>query len=249
MNSSVGDETDAVARLARLDTCALSDALDKLELSGVVTGLHPLGGSGRVAGRAVTVRLGTGSPPAGPPRHLGTTAIEAAQQGDIIVIEHRSGVEAGGWGGILTLGAKLRGVAGVVVDGPVRDVDEARAHSFPVFARSCTARTARGRIVEINTNAAVLIGDATVRPGDYVLADASAVVFVSAERIEEVLAVAEAIASREAAMADALRAGRPITEVMGADYEHMLGQSGEGEGQSVSAPALHKRPDKPATGC
>lgn len=222
MDSEAGQAGAAVERLARLDCCALSDALDKLKLPGVVSGLPQLSGAGRIAGRAVTMKLGIGAPPPGPVRHLGTAAVEAAGPGSVIVVEQRSGVEAGSWGGILTLGAKLRGVAGVVADGPVRDIDEARACGFPVFARACTARTARGRVVELATNGPVAIGDVSVNDGDYVIADGSAVVFIKPEHIEQVLAAAESIATREAAMAQALHAGRPITEVMGADYEHML---------------------------
>jgi regulator of RNase E activity RraA len=209
-------------RLLRLDCCAVSDAMDKLKLSGVASGLPQRSGTGRMAGRAITMKLGTGSPPPGPVRHLGTTAVEAAQPGDVIVVEQKSGVEAGCWGGILTLGAKLRGVAGVVADGPVRDIDEAKGLDFAVFARSCTARTARGRVVELATNGPVAIGGVTVNPGDYVLADGSGVAFIKQEDIGPVLDAAEAIAAREAAMAQALREGRPITEVMGANYEHML---------------------------
>jgi regulator of RNase E activity RraA len=149
-------------------------------------------------------------------------AIEAAEPGDVIVVEQISGVEAGSWGGILTLGAKLRGVAGVVADGQVRDIDEAKGMDFPVFARSCTARTARGRIVQLATNGPVTIGAVVVNPGDYVIADGSGVAFIKPEDVERVLEAAESIAAREAAMAQALRAGRPITEVMGANYEHML---------------------------
>jgi len=212
----------AADRLSRLDCCAVSDALDKLKLGGVVSGLPQLSGSGRIAGRVITMKLGTGTVAPGPTRHLGTTAIEAANPGDVIVVEQKSGVEAGSWGGILALGAKLRGVAGVVADGPVRDIDEAKSLDFPVFARGCTARTARGRVVELATNGPVEIGSVAVNPGDYVIADGSGVVFIRAEDIERVLDAAESIASREAAMAQALRAGRPITEVMGANYEHML---------------------------
>ncbi len=212
----------ATDRLLRLDCCAVSDALDKLKLGGVVSGLPQLSGTGRIAGRVVTMKIGTGTPPPGPTRHLGTTAVEACKAGDVIVVEQRTGVEAGSWGGILTLGAKLRGVAGVVADGPVRDIDEAKGMDFPVFARACTARTARGRVVELATNGPVEIGNVTVNPGDYVIADGSGVAFITPADIGRVLDAAEAIAAREAAMAQALREGRPITEVMGASYEHML---------------------------
>src|SRR5512147_756357 len=115
-------EDQIAQRLAQLDTCAVSDALDKLGLKGCVTGLAALSVAQRIAGRVRTVKLvakGAGGVASGPPRHLGTSAIEAAGAGEIIVIEQRSGVDAGSWGGILSLGAKLRGVAGVIADGPV----------------------------------------------------------------------------------------------------------------------------------
>lgn len=219
------EQDDIVTRLMRLDTCAVSDALDKLGLHGCVTGLPPLSSTRKIAGRVHTVRLvakDQAPPASGPPRHLGTTAIEASKPGEIIVVEQKSGVDAGSWGGILSLGAKLRGIAGVVVDGPVRDVDEARQMDFPVFGRSATARTARNRIVEVGTDIPVTVGDLTVHPGDYVLADGSAVVLLAQKDAERILATAESIAGRETAMAKALRSGKPITEVMGADYEHML---------------------------
>ena len=211
-----------IQRLRRLDCCAVSDALDKLKLPGAVTGLPQRSGAGRIAGRVVTVKLGTGDAPPGPPRHLGCTAIEAAGADDVIVVEQRSGVEAGCWGGLLSLGAKVRGVAGVVADGPVRDIDEAIGHDFPVFSRALTSLTARGRVVEKGTGVPVEIGPVTVNAGDYVVADRSAVIFIAASDIERVLDAAEAIVAKEAAMAKAILAGTPIGQVMGGNYEHML---------------------------
>lgn len=213
---------DEVLRLRRLDACALSDALDRLGLAGVVTGLPQRSGSGRIAGRAVTVKLGTGAAPAGPPKHLGCTAIERAGPDQVIVVEQRSGVDAGCWGGLLSLAAKVRGVAGVIADGPVRDIDEARAMGFAVWARATTARTARGRVVELGTDVPVAIGDLTVAAGDLVFADRSAVIVVAAADAGRVLAAAEAIVAKEAAMAKAILAGTPVGEVMGGQYEHML---------------------------
>ena len=217
-----------VQRLRRLDACAVSDALDKLQLPGAVTGLPQRSGNGRIAGRAVTMKVGPGQPPPGPARHLGCTAIEQAGPDHIIVIEQRSGLEAGCWGGLLTLGAKVRGVAGVVADGPLRDVDEAVAYEFPVFSRSLTSRTARGRVVELGVQLPVTLGGAggevRVQPGDYVLADRSAVIFIAAADIDRVLDTAETIVAKEAAMAKAILSGTPIGQVMGGNYEHMLEQ-------------------------
>jgi 4-hydroxy-4-methyl-2-oxoglutarate aldolase len=220
--------SDLVARLRKIDCCALSDALDRLGMKGVVSGLPQRSGEGRIAGRAVTVKLGVGDPPPGPPRHLGVTAIEAAGPDDVIVVEQRTGVEAGSWGGLLTLGAKTRGVAGVVADGPVRDIDEAIGYGFAIFSRGLTARTARSRIVEKGTNLPIVIGDIEVAPGDFVAADRSAVVIIAAANIEKVLEAAEAIVTRETAMAKAIAAGTPIGEVMGGAYEHMLEPKSDG---------------------
>jgi 4-hydroxy-4-methyl-2-oxoglutarate aldolase len=216
------ESKNILARLRSLDTCALSDALDKLKLGTVVTGFAMQSGRGRIAGRAVTVKLGTGTPQDGPAKHLGAAAVERAGADDIIVIEQKTGIEAAGWGGLLSLGASLRGIQGVLCDGPVRDIDEARALSFPVFARSLTARTACGRIVELGTDTPIRFGEASVHPGDYVVADASAIVVIAAAEIIRVLETAGTIAVKEAAMAEALRRGEPIGAVMGANYEHML---------------------------
>ena len=213
---------EAVARLSRLDACAVSDALDKLGVTGVVTGIARLATDRRISGRVVTVKLekDDGRPAAS--RHLGTTALEAAQAGDVIVLEQRTGVDAACWGGNLSLAAQLRGIAGVVIDGPARDTDEARRYDFTVFARSATSRTARGRIVETGTNVPITIGDVQVSAGDYVVADGSAVVFVKAADIERVLDAAEIVADRERQMVADLKNGLPASQVMGKSYETML---------------------------
>jgi len=184
-------------RLSRMDSCAVSDALDKLGLSGSVTGILRVSTDRRIAGRVLTVKLdraeGRNST-----RHLCTAAIEA------------------------TIAAKMRGVAGAIIEGPARDIDESRQLDFPVFARTITGRTARGRIVEVSTGAPVVVGDVIVNSGDYVIADGSSVVFVAQADIGRVVDAAELIVRRESLMAQALRDGKRASEVMGANYEHML---------------------------
>lgn len=219
-------KNDLLQRLKRLDTCAVSDALDRLGITGqVATNLPRRASNLKIAGTAVTCRLvraGEALRRDTPARHLGTTAIELANSGDIIVVEQRTGIDAGCWGGILSLAASLKGIAGVVADGPVRDIEEAREYNLPVFCSALTARTARGRVEEESVNAPVCAGGVVVQAGDLIIADSSAVVFLHAARAAEIIAVAEHIAAREAAMTKDLLAGRAVTEVMGKDYEHML---------------------------
>lgn len=224
IQQTVGASTDPmVGRLARLDTCAVSDALDRLKLTGAVIGIKPQWPCPKIAGRAVTVKL---VPADGrtSTRHLGTAAVEAAGPGRVIVIDHAAREQPAGWGGILSLAAKTKGVEGIVCDGAVRDIDESREMGFPVFARSTVSITARGRVIEDDFNVPVHIGGVSVEPGDLVLADGSGICFIPGARAEEVLEAAEMIAAREAEMARDVRAGKSVVEVMGTNYETMAGK-------------------------
>lgn len=210
-------------RLLAIDTPSLSDSLDMLCLSGAVVGLSPMTVQRRIAGRVQTVRLGPAKEGL-PKRHLGAAAIMASEPGDVIAIQHGRD-DVSGWGGLLSRGALAKGVSGVVIDGGFRDIDEARELGLPVFGRAAVPVTARGRIAEHAWNEPITVGGVSVRPGDWVLADGSGVVFVDQDRIEEVLGVAAMIAKREALMARDIDGGRPIGQVLGADYEDMLKRS------------------------
>lgn len=215
-------DAEIVKRLMRFDSCTVSDALDKLGLSGVVVGLSPLTLPGRrVAGRAVTVKLGAPLPDL-PKRHLGAGAVMAAEAGDVIVVEHRGRTDVSGWGGLLSRGAVGRGMAAVIVDGACRDVDESRDLGLPVFARAPVPVTARGRVAEHDFNCPVTVAGLAVMPGDWLVADGSGVVFTPAAWLEQVIAVADDILARETLMARDIDAGIPIGDVMGANYEDML---------------------------
>ena len=213
---------DIVDRLFSLDTCTVSDAMDRCGLRGAVIGIHPVWSCPRIAGRVVTIRL----KPVGlerPKQHLGATAIDAAKAGDVLVVDNAGRVDVASWGGILALGAKTRQIQGVIIDGVCRDVDEIRDIGLPVYARGVVPITARGRIVQESFNQEIQCGAVAVRPADFVIADGSGIVFIPGQKAESVVAEAEAIALRQQAMTDAVRAGRPVGEVMaGMAYESML---------------------------
>jgi regulator of RNase E activity RraA len=213
-----------VERLSRLDTCTLSDALDALGIPGALSGISPQWPCGRIAGRVKTVELGLAADAVGvPTRHLGATAIAVAEPGDVIIVDNRAGNGfSAGWGGLLALAASLREVAGVVVYGACRDVDDVEAVGLPLFAHSATPRTARTRTVEVATNEPLEFEGITVTPGDLVLADRSGVVFVPYDRADEVLDKADDVFAKENEMADQLRLGVAVTDVLAGNYENML---------------------------
>jgi regulator of RNase E activity RraA len=205
---------EQVDRLRRLDTCAVSDALDTLGLAGATTGLRPLWAVPEpVAGRVRTVLAGRRES-GRPAQHIGAAAIEAAGPGDVLVIANEGRLDVSCWGGILTVAATRRGIGGVVVDGAMRDIAECEEHGFPVFGRAVVPVSARGRIVQLAMGEPVRIAGTTVHQDDLVLADRNGVVFVPAAEAGRVLGLAERIVTREDAMAAAVRAGQPVTEVM-----------------------------------
>ena len=211
-----------IERLAKLDTCAVSDALDSVGLQGATWGVGPLWACPRIAGRAMTMKI----KPVGlehPKQHLGTPTIEAATPGDIIVIDNAGRPDISTWGGLLSLSAKLKGLSGVVIDGACRDIDESRELGFPVYARRVVPITARGRVMQESCNQEIQFAGVQVHPGDLVIADGSGVVIVPREREQEVIDAAEVIFQKEAEMAASIRAGhsgREVLEKLG--YEQML---------------------------
>ena len=209
-------------RLAKLDTCAVSDGMDRLGLKGATFGVRPMWACPTIVGRAVTMKI----KPVGlekPKQHLGTAAIVAAQAGDIIVVDNGGRPDSSCWGGLLSLAAKTKGISGIVIDGACRDVDESRDLEFPVYARGALPMTARYRVMQESFNQEIQFAGVQVHPGDLVIADGSGVVVVSRSQEEEVVKEAEAVAATEARMADGIRQGISVLEVLEKlGYEAML---------------------------
>src|SRR5215831_17052558 len=194
-------------RLAALDTCAVSDALDHLQITGATTGIRPLWGRPKIAGHARTVEaVDAAAGPSG--RHLGTSTVQAAGPGDVVVVANRGRTNVSCWGDILTAAAQARGLEGVVIDGACRDLDAVADAGFPVYARAAVPVTARGRLAERGFDGVL------VAVGDLVLADGSGVVFLRKDRAEEIIETAERLSRRQDQMRAAIRAGQPVTEVM-----------------------------------
>ncbi len=213
-----------IERLERLDTCAVSDALDSLSLKGATWGVRPQWPCPKIVGRAVTMKI----KPAGlqsPAQHLGTAPIEAAKSGDVIVIDNGGQPQFSCWGGLLSLSAKLKGLSGVVIDGASRDIDEARDLGFPVYARGVVPMTARGRVMQESFNQEIQFAGVQCRPGDLVIADGSGIVIIPKEKEVEIVAAAEAIYQKEQEMAAGIRKGFSGVEVLEKlGYEQMLGK-------------------------
>ena len=210
-------------RYEKLSSTNVSDALDSLGLKGSTYGIRPMWHTmGKILGPVVTVKMTAAGLTKGK-HHLGIKAIDAANEGDVILIDNGGRLDTSCWGGILANGAKLKGVSGVVIDGAMRDLDDCIETDFNVYARGTVVATARGRVMEEATNCMVQFGGVQVRPGDIAFGDRSGVVIVPQEKIEEVLIKAEDLYMKEEAMINAMRSGKSAMQVDEEfNYEKML---------------------------
>jgi regulator of RNase E activity RraA len=212
--TTADEGADLLARLRALDSCAVSDALDAYGLTGVVLGPRPVWPVDRVvAGRVRTVQAGPRRSDR-PADHIGAAAVDVSGPADVLVVANGGRLDVSCWGGILSRAAVARGIAGVLVDGACRDASESGELGLPVFARAVVPTSARGRVVQYGMDEPVEFGAVTVTPGDYVIADGNGVAFVPGPDAPRVLEFAERIVAREAAMAEAVDRGQPVSEVM-----------------------------------
>ena len=202
-------------RLDRLSTTNVSDALDALGLKGSTYGVNKMyEGCEKIIGEAVTMKV-VAAGLTKSTTHMGVNAIEAAKEGDVIVIDNGGRIDVNCWGGVLS--------TGVVIDGACRDLDECIEMGFPVYARATICATARGRVMEEATNVMVSFHGVQVRPGDIVMGDITGVVFIPQERLEDVVAKAETLLEKEEAMCCDIKSGMSMMEVdKKYNYENML---------------------------
>lgn len=211
--------------MTELDVCVVSDALDALGRDGAVAGIRPVWAGGHCRGRVLTMKVVLAAGVRAD-SHLGAEAIDLAEPGDVIVIQQERTAEgevlSATWGGLLARAALRRQVAGIVIDGACRDVDEIRQLGLPVSATHAMPFTARRRYVEHSVGEDLVVGGVKVSTGDFVIADGSGVAFVRASEVDEVLGRAGRLVRRESLMIGELEAGEKTAMVLGKDYEAML---------------------------
>ena len=193
------DRPDAslLERCRRIPTATWSDALDRLDIAGVMDGLVIRSGRSRVAGPAMTVREQVGP--------LGSHALETFDVGKIITATGRGrvcvvdmdGTEVSTFGGLSARAAVKTGMAGIVIDGGCRDLEAIRASGLFVASRHVTPRSGKRRVDVVDVGGTVTCAGVSVAAGDCVIADETGIVVVPRDRLEEALNVAELISGTD----------------------------------------------------
>ena len=160
----------------------------------------------KVAGPAATVRLRRAlrTDPRDYP-NLQVQALDEAPPGSVLVEVLEDGLETAGVGNLMATAAKVRGLAGMVVDGGARDAEEIEEIGFPVWSRSLTPATSVGRHVPVAKNVPVVCGGVTVRPGDWIVGDRTGVVVVPVEALPRVIELLRQYDDKETQMVPLIR--------------------------------------------
>jgi RraA family protein len=193
-------DAKVIAALRDIPVAALSDNMHRN--IGTV-GLHPYHRPGKqtMAGTAVTARSRGGD------NLTYLRALEFCRPGDVLVIDAGGDLNNAVVGGILSFYAASVGVAGVVIDGAVRDVAEIRERTFPVYARGVTHRgpykDGPGEI-----NVPISVGGMVVNPGDVVVGDQDGLLAIPQQGLEELIDKAIAHLQAEARTIQAMKEGR-----------------------------------------
>jgi 4-hydroxy-4-methyl-2-oxoglutarate aldolase len=199
-------DATAISRAIHFGTATLHEATGRK--GALPHHIKPISPRMKIAGPAVTVS----SPPMD--NLMLHQAIYVAEPGSVLVVEVNRGYEGGYWGEIMTIAAQQRNIAGLVIDGCVRDADPIEHLGFPVFSRGLSVRgtdkQGGGHI-----NWPIVVGDITVNPGDLVVGDRDGVVVVPAAEISSALEAAQKREAKEEQTKKNIIAGKSTLAIYG----------------------------------
>jgi regulator of RNase E activity RraA len=196
-----------VDKMKRVETATIGHVLHDGFVDPAIAPLLP---DAHVAGTAVTVRI--------PGADSATLhyALTMVRPGDVLVIDRAGDDSHACWGGVVTLAAKLCGVAGAIIDGRATDIGEIRKNEMPVWSRGIASKTTKFLGLGGAINVPVSIGGQTVLPGDAIIADASGVVVLRPDAAEAICDRALAMQDNELVVLQRLRNGERLADISGA---------------------------------
>lgn len=206
-------------------TATVSDVLDSMGIAGAVSGseLKPILPGKTIIGPAVTIRYIRETKTTtqlfaekARPKLAERDAYAVSEPGDVCVIDV-GGEVISAMGGLSTLMATKAQLAGNIVDGGVRDVEDIKELQYPVWSRGVTPISGKYRLEAMEINGAVMCGGVQVHPGDLVIADETGVVFIPSSKVEEVLEKTKVILEKEAKVVEAIKKGSTL-----ADFKKIL---------------------------
>ncbi|MDB5623684.1 MAG: 4-carboxy-4-hydroxy-2-oxoadipate aldolase/oxaloacetate decarboxylase [Devosia sp.] len=195
-----------LAELARYSSATIHEAIGQ---RGALPGsIKPIDAAMRLCGPALTVFCPRGD------NLMLHVAIADAQEGDILVVDHEGSMDDGPFGDVLASACLARGIAGLVIDGCVRDLSAIKVMGFPVFSRGASILgTKKVRLGSIGQP--LRFGDVLINAGDAVVGDEDGLVVVPRGQIASASMLCTAREAKEADMRRALRDGATTLDLLG----------------------------------
>jgi regulator of RNase E activity RraA len=207
-----------IKRYKVLSTPAISDALDKLGIKGGCEGIKPLFYGVKAVGPAVTLKY----LPVSVKKESVGDYIDEIKEGMVLVLDNNGRTDCTVWGGILTIAAKARNIAGTVINGVCRDIETVSDLKYPLWSKGHFMVTGKDRVGLAGFNVPVSLGKTRVNPGDLIAADDTGVVVIPKEKITEVLKVAEEIEDKENKIVESIKSGLSLKEARNKFHYHSL---------------------------
>ena len=199
---------EIIAAIGKFSSATLHEAMGRY--GDLPSGIKPISPHMKVCGTAYPVKT---MPCDNTILHR---AYAYAKPGDVLVVDCSGYYEAGYWGDLMSLGAKTQGIAGLVIDGCVRDADDIEAMGFPVFSRGlCIKGT--GKHGDGTLNEPIILENWTINPGDVIVGDRDGVVVVPQEKVLETIEKATAREEKEAGVRKQLLEGKTSIAIYGWD--------------------------------
>jgi len=140
--------------------------------------------------------------------------LDESVAGSVLVYVLEDGLETAGIGNLMATTGKVRGLAGAVIDGGARDVEELEEIGFPVFSRSLTPSTSVGRYVSVTKNVPVTCAGVLVRPGDWIVGDRTGVVVVPVDKMADVLTLLRQYDEKETKMVSIIKEEKSMLKAL-----------------------------------
>lgn len=212
------DNHEICKLLKKFGTSTVSDAMDKLGYGAGLLGIKPVSVNKTICGKAFTVRY----IPCGVVKESVGDFLDDVEQGQVVVIANNGRVDCTVWGDIMSYYASLHGIEGTVIDGVCRDLDSIRDVGYPVYSKGAYMMTGKDRVACEAVNVPVNICGRAVKPGDYILGDASGVVSIPNELIEKVIETAINIEKSEQEIRNEVSNGIKLKEARKRNGYHKL---------------------------
>jgi regulator of RNase E activity RraA len=197
------------ARLLKLDTAAVSDAMDSLGCNRALAGISSRVDGAKLAGPVYTVQY---EPFDSPPTSFQSAGnyIDDVPAGHVLLINNASDIPCTNWGDILTRKALMQNVGGTVINGFARDIALVRSLEYPLFTKGVYMVSGKNRVRITAINVPVIIGDVRVEPGDWMFGDDNGVVVLPDNKVAPILERAEQVLATEADIVRAIEGGSKL---------------------------------------